>query len=765
MAANRRVFGVLAVLALLIGYGTSQAQDDWEVFEKLRNGALSEITRIQAELTAAERELDNEEAALDQKLRDGLSAEQAQARLDALERDLGLLVGHTPSDEAIRSAEELLADRLKVWERSPPSDCRPLKREDIPELDRRVLSLPGARLHEFPGVGPSPAALPTFSVLYVFDTATGTDGTEWLEVSRGASCDNKEGWIAANDIEDWKTMLVMQFAPRGSRERVLFFHRLNDLSGIIELGYADEEANNAYDAIERGNPEREIFTAIEPKTPARFADRPFLMPILDWEYASFIDGTPVTLLEVAGLNADSSAPLRDEIHDENLGDLSPMAAELRDLKTGIKFVIDTTISMGPYIERTYDTVSAIYDALDEASLLDRVAFGLVAYRDNTRPNPRIGYVTRIIQPLNVDDPPARVLGNLRRARPADVPTKDWNEDALAGLQTAIEDSDWEDFDARLLILISDAGARERFDPLARDIAMGLEEIVQMARARSIAIIAIHLQTREAERVGNIAPTRRQYTALTETGDINEDKYIGIPAGDPEYFKAGIDQVADIIVGAAQQFARGRVVRPEPLSEPVAPNDIETRVSSVITNELFRAQLEFLGARRDEAQPRFYRAWAADRDLTKPARLSLEVKAFFTRNQLNTLAQGLSLIIDVAERTQASPQDFFRRIAALSAEMAVEGNRRLRSETAVGDMLPPFLRALPYRSKILKMTLDDWISLGPTGRDQLINELKSKQLTYAEINADDGVWTSLASASQRHDDPGLMVTALPLSLLP
>ena len=43
-----------------------------------------------------------------------------------------------------------------------------------------------------------------------------------------------------------------------------------------------------------------------------------------------------------------------------------------ELKTAIVFVIDTTVSMKPYIERTREAVRNIYDAVEAAGMSDRI---------------------------------------------------------------------------------------------------------------------------------------------------------------------------------------------------------------------------------------------------------------------------------------------------------------------------------------------------------------------------------------------------------
>ena len=710
------------------------------------------------------------------------TAQSETARTEALRESNAKLNSELFSPDyrgALAEAEAALAALKRRWPESSepkPPACGPLKRGDIEDLERRVLSLPGARIHEFAGAGPQRADVSTFSVFYVFEEDKASDGSAWLQVGRSADCGKIEGWIRSEATQDWRTMLVMQFASRGRRERVLFFKDVNDLAQLISSGYAAEDAMAAYEAISKGEAAEDVFAAIEPKTSAGFAERPFLMPILDWRFELFDDGTDVTLVEVAGLNPQATAGSKGRLRQGRDGQLDPNNPELREFAVGVKFVIDTTVSMQPYIDRTIETVESVYQALEREDLLGRASFGLVAYRDSVAPDPRIEYVVDVVQRLDPEAPPFEVLGNVRRVRRSQVPTRDWDEDAFAGLETAIRDRDWDrlpENSARFIILVTDAGAREGYDPLARNLGVGAQEVIQMARSRGVSIIPIHLQTPEAMKNRNVAAARAQYQLLGRaTGDENASSYFGVPAGDPQHFRYLIGNIADGIAEAVANAARGLDARPESgedLLRQAAPDlfsdsaALSKRVKTLVQNEIFRAQLEFIGARRDEQAPPFYRAWAADRDLTDSRRVSLDVQVFLTRNQLSALAQGLDKIIGAAERNKTSPEDFFKDLKNLSAQVAVEGRAR-GGEGDIAALLPAFLRALPYRSRILKLNLEDWVALGQTGQDQLISQLKSKQISYEDISRNASLWRNFDEDGAELDD-GSAVTAVRLSLLP
>ena len=52
--------------------------------------------------------------------------------------------------------------------------------------------------------------------------------------------------------------------------------------------------------------------------------------------------------------------------------------------------------MKPYIERTREALRRIYDAIGDAGLADKVAFGVVAFRSSVEKTQRIEYVSRVI---------------------------------------------------------------------------------------------------------------------------------------------------------------------------------------------------------------------------------------------------------------------------------------------------------------------------------------------------------------------------------
>ena len=91
---------------------------------------------------------------------------------------------------------------------------------------------------------------------------------------------------------------------------------------------------------------------------------------------------------------------------------------------GLAFVIDSTLSMDPYIERTREAVRKIYDTLGNASLLGDVSFGLVAFRDNPdSAAPGLDYLTRTYVDLQQGRDAASFLSRVNSLRASTVSRK------------------------------------------------------------------------------------------------------------------------------------------------------------------------------------------------------------------------------------------------------------------------------------------------------------------------------------------------------
>jgi hypothetical protein len=91
----------------------------------------------------------------------------------------------------------------------------------------------------------------------------------------------------------------------------------------------------------------------------------------------------VRVLNVASVSEKASASTPAKPTDEK--------NMMKGFSASVVFVIDSTISMGPYIERTKEAIDKIYKRIEKEQLQDKVKFGLVAYRSSVKAVPGLEY--------------------------------------------------------------------------------------------------------------------------------------------------------------------------------------------------------------------------------------------------------------------------------------------------------------------------------------------------------------------------------------
>jgi hypothetical protein len=255
----------------------------------------------------------------------------------------------------------------------------------------------------------------------------------------------------------------------------------------------------------------------------------------------------------------------------------------------------------------------------------------------------------------------------------------------------------------------------------------------------------------------------QWQRLGQTGDAAVNKYTPIRAGSVSAFGQQLNAFADTFAQTVGPFAHDQPISRPDLGETKKTTGT-TNMTTALVNEMFRAQAELLGARQNAAAPGFFRGWTSDHDLGNPRIRALNVQVFLTRNQLNGLAQSLKLIVDTAKQSALSPQDFFDNLQLLSARTAADperpaGTGEVRTIRA-SNLLPSFLKLLPYKTKILYMTRDDWLSGGVSGQQEFIDDLDYKLQQYQDIYNEPRRWTALDPK-----DPGNAICPVPLDVLP
>jgi hypothetical protein len=436
---------------------------------------------------------------------------------------------------------------------------------------------------------------------------------------------------------------------------------------------------------------------------------------------------------------------------------------MQDYTAGLVFVIDSTLSMKPYIDRTQQAVKTIYDTLDEANLIGQVNFGLVTYRDNVDAAPGLGYLVRTHVNLDEGRDATGFISRIKSLQEARVSSRDFTEDAYAGIRQAIEDVNWSGHDARYIVLVTDAGAREANDPLAST-GMGAETLRHLAQSRGIAIFVLHLLTPAT--MPDHAADAAQYRTLANFPGIGS-LYYGVPTGDVEEYGKVLDALAGQITGQVQLAATNQHL---PATAPASDDSQLTELQAKVAKLGYALRMRYLQKTAGGEIPRVFDAWMLDRDFRNPERATLDVRVLLTRDQLSDLNDVLTRVLDTAEEGLLSPQNFLNELKSLAATVSRDPEQ-LGTTTATtagqGNSLADlgfmreYIEDLPYTGEVMNLSLDDWQSWSTKRQVAFLSRLEEKVSYYRALHDHTDLWVSLDGGAVSGDS----VFPVPLELLP
>ena len=622
-------------------------------------------------------------------------------------------------------------------------------------LYQRVISHPGTVSYKSPNAEIT-GVVDSFTPLYVYDKKV-VNGEEWLEVSPSSGASSTQ-WIRSLNGSRWDKALSLTFTERMGRDPVMFFRSYDGLNQLItseNLGADLTKLVREYrhDTLDASSP----LIALEPKASAVPREQFYLMPIFDHslEYEQY----GLKMLKVGCINPGS-------------GEVAPKtvaAPEPRKFKSGVAFVIDTTISMKPYIEKTKEFIHNTYNALEKSPLAEDLSLGVVAYRNSTRHDQNIEYVSRVVSPLTPVSGRQVMERGLNDLDEAKVSTHTFNEDAFAGIMSAIERLDWNPYAIKLAVLITDAGAIRNDDKYSST-GLNEEEMRDLLAQKGIRLLVVHLQTEAGKRHG-LAKTEKQYRTLTSVKDANlKSVYLPLPAYNAQTASQQFGKLSkamvNILLKIMKQNAEGQMTQKP---EAVAAATPEEKMAQIAQCIGYAAQLEFVGSEKNTQAPRMLEAWAVDKDLVslsegKPTE-ALSVTVLLNKRQLDSLAYQLQTVVDAAKSARdIDSSQLFQRIVSLSAQTVRDPNKLQEGGSAANiaelGVLPEFLEGLPYVSWIMGMTAEGWSAMSSMEQDAKIRELESKIQLYKEYHNDTANWKSFGSP-----DPADAMYRVPLTSLP
>ncbi|MDR1050273.1 MAG: VWA domain-containing protein [Deltaproteobacteria bacterium] len=407
-------------------------------------------------------------------------------------------------------------------------------------------------------------------------------------------------------------------------------------------------------------------------------------------------------------------------------------------KVGVAFVIDTSISMGRYIEGSLQFARDFYDDMAKEMLPENTGLAVVAFRNSLDFAPGLEYTSRVVADFVTASDRAAFEDALGGVREAAASSHSFSEDSFAGILTAVNELDWYSYDGRILVLISDAGPLPETDSL-RSTDLGPADVGETLKAKNIKFVAVHLKTpagqanhRQAEtayRALSLAAAGEDYyvdIVPTEGGQAGEvtfgtaarmlmrnitmitldDASDDVPAlaalddalddapasdgaaaaGAPTAGKPPIeslDYLMDQVSEEAEQSRRLRAGEGAVVDSSLPASDDPavlraSRIGNMLGNSIM---LEYLGGFNQVRAPSVVRSWIPDKDLSlldgeEGLEVpTVEVAVLVSKNQLSTLSGHLRVVLEQADRSlDTQSRDFFQSVIDASAQISTDPNQ-------------------------------------------------------------------------------------------
>jgi len=655
------------------------------------------------------------------------------------------------------AASALLA--LTIGSSLARADDKPLIQEGKKTLFQRVLTTPGCQLSSAAG-GDAGAAQPTFSRFYVYERAQAANA-EWLKVGPD-SYGKTIGWLPAACTTDWKMQLTLAFTNPANRDRLMFFKDRATLEGILD----------APDPVSKVAPLRAKLkqgvqaTGVLAQEPEYFVDlhkQFYLLPVLSGEEVMTEEGFRTRLLNVASVSKAEDKPLQAGANTGATG--AAKSSQLKEFSAAVVFVIDSTISMDPYIDRTREAIRKVYKQIESENLGNQVKFGLVAFRSSTQAVPGLEYVSKMYADPNKVTGSEDFLARVADLKQAKVSSKAFDEDSLAGVMHSIDKVHWTQFGARYVVLITDAGAIEGDDPLSST-GLSADQVRLEAANPGVAIYTLHLKTPAG--IKDHGKAEAQYQNLSTYPGTNTSLYYPVNAGDVQAFGRKVDALASAITSQVKAAYMGDDAIGSALNAKQAPVAGKDPAEQKLLDDAaligHAMQLAYLGEKTNSQAPPVFQAWITDRDLIKQNIPTTDVRVLLTKSQLSDLSDVMKQILDAANEGLISPTEMFDRLRSVAATMGADPNQLKQNGNArLADMgvLGEYLEDLPYQSEVLNLDEETWKSWDGLAQEKFIRNLNTKLRHYQRYNADVDRWVALAKDSDARDN----VYPVPLEMMP
>ncbi len=653
------------------------------------------------------------------------------------------------------------------------SDGAKVCRNSQTDLPARVLIRPATNVYDSPSTSGKviKGNLPPFYPWYVFEQR-GVDLRDpkqpkgWYAIGEDVKS-GRFGWIEAANAIEWKNALVVSYTHNGTgedrRTPALMFDDLNRVKSLMESSDRAQRVEGIIKAIEGGEKGLQAKYGVVMMEPHRFVDIDrnfYILPVLDFESLHIGDRNARFLRLAAAIPQTESETGRgrttldqETVQRQVSQRETTQGTGAATLGLDIKFALDMTGSMQPYLDGTKDAINRIVRSLTAES--DAIRFGLVGYTDIDRECgdcnfkvvknwTRDGLISgeQFVKILE-NDPTARAQGG------GDLP-----ETVFEGVRETIT-SKWNDNTIRLVVLIGDASS----NPIGTDKNQAFSEhtVRAEADAQNVFMMALHIKPIGAE--SDHALAEQQFKTIVTNPGQDLPPYMSLvlnPRNSVGNRSIILDAVEPMVKRLAMELSKVRrgdvslVATGDTEKRKVANSAASTgaRTDGAASNTLAAALVSYLG---DAAEPpNDLIAWTTDVDLIDPTRMALDVRVLLEKRDLEDLTNAIDTILTALRRSRLTESDFFSELQAVvtSGVMARDISVADATSLAGSGLLPKWLASLPYKSAIQRLDSATYAALSPDGKVTLDRELDAKIRLYKDYFNNNNLWQKL---SPKHAD--------------
>lgn len=671
---------------------------------------------------------------------------------------------------ALASSSAMAADYPQV----------PLLMEGKSTLYQRVLSTPDCVLEPLAGSGASSGdvdeSIPAFSQFYVY-----ADEAERYLVGTNAT-GSVVGYLKKSCVVPWKQQLAMLFTNAANRQRALIFEDEASLDRIIdEVDGASYYQKLYEEVLQTGHASSVI--SIEPQEYVDYKEHFYLLPILQSVESMFPDGAYVYKHEIASITARDAKSASAAIAAAGVSAGAaasadePADAAIVGFKSAIVFVIDSSISMQPYIDRTKEAINTIYKSIEASKLNDSVQFGIVSFRADVRKVPGLEYTAKVFLRPGEATTAAAFNRKVAQLEQATVSSAKFDEDAYAGIELALQDINWQQYGGRYIVLITDAGAIDG-DDAQSSTGLDARALRLEAEHQGAAIYTLHLLTPAGKK--NHAKAQSQYEELSFNSVLNKPLYFQVNAGSVQSYGNMVDVLASSLTEQVRLATEGKLAAGSALSAaadasasasssvPASAGDSGAGGESLSSLEAdsrrlgLAMQLAYLGRVKGTESPSFMQGWLSERDVIDHNQLVCTPVVLVNRNQLSDLYTLVKGVLEAGIAGQLSSDDMFAQLQAMAAQMGRDPNM-LKESQSIRDMgiMSELLDDLPYKSRIASLSPEDWYNLGSQEQENIVRGLEAALNYIEQCSADSDRFIKLNEKADASEE----VYPIPLDALP